>query len=294
MDVLERLPSTKCLQVFVVVADVLNFTHAAEQLNMTQGAISRQILSLEELLGVSLFDRLTRKLKLTQSGELFLQHAQRVLVELQLAKSALSSNQNTVRICAPSCISSWLLQKIAGFQQLFPDYEVELTATTRHSGAADLDHFDLWIRYSETEQVHPYHSRLLFSERLSPVVSPTVWDLNLPARQQLESLTWLHPNSQQLDWKLWLAKNTEIASQSNTNQHFATLDQAVNAAVAGFGVAMGDVELARRDIELGRLLLPFSETVRSGKSYFISSLSERSRSAVEQFEHFLHQSEPVS
>ncbi|ORT52111.1 hypothetical protein ST37_03665 [Vibrio sp. qd031] len=287
---LERLPSTKSLQVFVVVAELLNFTHAAEQLNMTQGAISRQILSLEDQMGVSLFERLTRRLKLTPSGYVFLQYAQRAIIELQLAKSALSNTQNTVRICAPSCISSWLLQKIAGFQQRFPDHEVELTATTKHTSVADLNHFDLWVRYSEHEQLPPYYSRLLFAEKLSPVVSPAMWQSDLPDVEQLTGLTWLHPSSEHKDWKLWLAKTLGNNVLSQANQHFATLDQAVNAAIGGFGVAMGDVELARRDIELGRLIQPFDATVSSGKSYYISSLTQHSRSAVEQFEQFLLES----
>lgn len=285
-----RLPSTKSLQVFVEVTQKLNFTHAAEELNMTQGAISRQIIGLESLLNVTLFERHARKLKLTRQGEEFLIKVEKLLFDLNSAVAELQLNQSKVKLCVPSCITSWLLERINNFQLKFPELEVELTSTMKHGTQPKFQDFDLVVMYGKAFESDLYHTDLLFEEVLTPVVSPLIWSQSVEPRSErvvLEALTLLHPNKEHSDWKLWLSQQSLSDLSAKSNLQFSSLDQAMNAAVSGFGVAIGDLELAKRDLNLGRLLKPFDASVRTEKGYYLLSPKTLNNEAATQLLSFL-------
>lgn len=265
-----HLPSTKTLQAFLATAEHLNFTRAADALNLTQGAISRQILALEDLLGVKLFFRHARGLSLTQQGVKFVPHAEDVLRRLRMAIDDVSSTPSTIKLNAPSCVTSWLLPRLMAFQDAHPDIDVELTSTIKHHPDPNFDLFDAVISYGKTPKLPSVMSHLLFEERLTPICRPELLqtyggELSV---KQLTQFTWLHANTEQSDWKLWLTHHGERGLASKLNQHFSTLDQAMNAAQQGFGIAVGDVTLAEQDLAMKRLMMPFDDTVLSGHSYY--------------------------
>lgn len=272
-----RLPSTKNLQAFLATAYYLNFTHAAESLSMTQGAISRQIQSLESIMGVTLFYRQARGLALTAEGDKFVPFAEDIIRRLQTSIREVADSANRIKISAPSCITSWLLTRIAHFQQQFPDVNVELTSTTEHHLVPSFDRFDLIIRYGKPIRSKAHQQILLFDELLAPVCSPELWqqisgaDGNNPVDsvEILRQCTWLHANQAQSDWLMWLETLEQTNIKAKGNQTFATLDQAVNAALQGFGIAIGDVTLAQQDLKLKRLIQPFEHSVKSGSSYHL-------------------------
>lgn len=276
-----RLPSTKELHAFVITAEELNFTSAAQRLNVTQGAVSRQILALEQRLEASLFERHARGLYLTEKGAEFLPLIEAALNQIQRAVEKISLDKNIIRLKAPSCITSWLLPKLMQFQQTHPDIDVELTSSINHKVNLSTEHFDAAISYGELEKLpkldHQLSSELLFEEKLTPMCSPSLFTEITPlALEKLTHITWLHATPDKSDWKLWLkqlSKNLhcpEINSMRvKQNQHFATLDLSINAAVQGFGMAIGDVTLAKTELEMGRLTTPYPLEVSSGKGYFL-------------------------
>jgi len=266
-----RLPSTKEMQAFIVTADHLKLTSAAQVLNVTQGAVSRQILSLEEKLNVRLFDRNARGLTLTGKGLDFLPLIKQVINDMQSAIGKISNVKPVIRLKVPSCITTWLLPKIMTFQQAFPEIAVELTSSVKHDINFSSESFDAAICYLTQVKDKTLISEILFEEYLTPVCAPS---LLLKGKTKLsiaemKNLPWLHSTPQQSDWALWLTKANSLSFTSNHNQHFATLDLAVSAARQGFGISIGDVTLASLDIASGRLSRPHSLQVKSGKGYYL-------------------------
>ncbi|MCG9676820.1 LysR family transcriptional regulator [Vibrio sp. Isolate24] len=287
-----RLPSTKNLQAFLATAEYLNLTHAAESLNMTQGAVSRQIQSLESLMGVSLFYRRARGLALTPEGSLFLPLAQDIIKRLQRSVREVSESANRVKLLAPSCITTWLLARLANFQQANPDVNVELTSTTKHQLHPDFDSFDMVIVYGKPARSKQVSQTLLFDEILAPVCSPQLWSQCVeeddPVQDTLVNrFMWLHANQEQSDWALWCDSSNESALKGTGNQTFATLDQAMHAAQQGFGMTVGDVTLADQDIKSNRLLCPFDKRIRSGNSYFLLSANQEPNDSVKALSDWL-------
>lgn len=273
-----KLPSTKNLQAFLATAHYQNFTHAAEALNMTQGAISRQIQALEAIMGVALFYRQARGLSLTPEGDKFVPLAEDIIKRLTASVREVAESANRIKINAPSCITSWLLARIANFQQEFPDVNVELTSTTKHEAVPNFDSFDLIITYGKPTRSKVVNQAVLFEEYLAPVCSPELWHRvdAIGDEHVLKQFTWLHANQEQSDWKLWLDSAGLAKLNGKGNQTFATLDQAMNAAQQGFGIAIGDITLAAQDLKLKRLIQPFEQSVATGNGYHLLHLREQS------------------
>ena len=266
-----RLPSTKQLQAFLVTANHLNFTLAAHVLNVTQGAVSRQIISLEEQLKVRLFNRHARGLTLSAQGREFLPLVEHALNQIYHAVEKVSNDKPVIKLKVPSCITTWLLPKIMTFQQAYPEIDVELTSSINHQINFSTESFDAAICYGFTPKEKTLVSNLLFEEHLTPVCAPSLLPRGESSLsiEQIKSMTWLHATPQKSDWLLWLAKAQSTSSAAEQNQHFATLDLAVSAAIQGFGISIGDITLAKLDLESGRLVAPHKLLVESGKGYYL-------------------------
>ena len=266
-----RLPSTTEMQAFIVTADHLKFTLAAQRLNVTQGAVSRQIISLEKKLDIQLFHRHARGLSLTEKGEQFLPLVKQIINQMKSAVAEVSSVNPVVRLKAPSCISNWLLPKIMAFQHAFPDITIELTSSIKHDINFSSEAFDAAICYCEQVSDQRLISQRLFDEVLTPVCSPSLLpdDTTVLSIKEMRSYPWLHSTPQQHDWKQWLALAGVDNLPVKHQQHFATLDLAVSAAKQGFGISIGDIVLASSDVKTGQLIMPHELQLRSGKSYYL-------------------------
>lgn len=287
-----RLPSTKNLQAFLATAEHLNFTHAASAMAMTQGAISRQIQSLESMMGVSLFYRHARGLALTPDGLKFVPLAEAVIHQLQNAVREVAESANRIKLNAPSCITTFLLEKLTAFQISHPDINVELTSTTKHQLHPNFDSFDLVIMYGRASATKRVRQVLLFEERLSPVCAPQIWhqaqqEGGGDAFQSLRRVNWLHANAEQSDWQLWIDSIGLSQLRGARNQTFATLDQAMNAAQLGYGMTVGDLTLAARQIEHQQLIQPFEHEVLSGKGYYLMAPADSDNPNLSAFVEWL-------
>jgi len=254
------------IHAFLVTARHLNLTRAASELCITQGAVSRKIATLESWLGFALFTRHARGLHLTEQGAALLPELQQGFAMLVNATEKASRSNASIRLIAPTCAMRWLVPRLVALEQQRPDIHVALTTTLDHG--SQLDNFDAAIVFGPS----PAGSICLFEERLTPVMASSV----TPPTQigELAKFTFLHPTPDSRDWQLWLA-GLDAALPMARNQHFATMDLAISAAIQGFGVTVADVTLVQNDVVNGRLIAPFATSVATGASYSLLQRAEK-------------------
>ncbi|MBY4951099.1 LysR substrate-binding domain-containing protein [Pantoea sp. DY-17] len=254
------------IHAFLVTARHLNLTRAASELCITQGAVSRKIATLESWLGFALFTRHARGLHLTEQGAALLPELQQGFAMLVNATEKASRSNASIRLKAPTCAMRWLVPRLVALEQQRPDIHVALTTTLDHG--SQLDNFDAAIVFGPS----PAGSICLFEERLTPVMASSV----TPPTQigELAKFTFLHPTPDSRDWQLWLA-GLDAALPMTRNQHFATMDLAISAAIQGFGVTVADVTLVQNDVVNGRLIAPFATSVATGVSYSLLQRAEK-------------------
>ena len=266
---MKRLPPLPALHMFWVTAQCCNFTRAAEQLHITQGAVSRQIAGLESHLGYALFQRQARGLSLTEEGREWSLRAQQVFGLIGEAVEQIGSRRQTLQLKASTCVMRWLLPRLMQWQKERPDVPVELTTTVAYTVDFRREQFDAAVIYAPIAE-QSAEARHLFDEQLTPVCAPALLDvLHTPADLQQQGL--LHPTRDERDWALWLsAANTRLSNLSQ-GHHFETLDLAMTVASQGSGVAIGDSALIGEDVKAGRLVMPFELRVPTGMGYYLVS-----------------------
>lgn len=264
---MKRLPPLPALHTFWVTAQCCNFTRAAEQLHITQGAVSRQIAGLESHLGYALFQRQARGLSLTEEGREWSLRAQQVFGLIGEAVEQIGSRRQTLQLKASTCVMRWLLPRLMQWQKERPDVPVELTTTVAYTVDFRREQFDAAVIYAPIAE-QSAEARHLFDEQLTPVCAPALLDvLHTPADLQQQVL--LHPTRDERDWALWLsAANTRLSNLSQ-GHHFETLDLAMTVASQGSGVAIGDSALIGEDVKAGRLVMPFELRVPTGMGYYL-------------------------
>jgi LysR family glycine cleavage system transcriptional activator len=269
---MKRLPPLPALHTFLVTAQHCNFTRAAQQLHITQGAVSRQIAGLEEHLGYALFQRQARGLSLTREGQDWLPRVQQVFALIDQGVREVGGRSATLQLKAPTCVMRWLLPRLMEWQALRPDVPVELTTTVQHGVDFRHEGFDAAVVYGSAPN-HGLRVRKLFDEQLTPVCAPSLLDGSVPLAQ-LEDLAGhmlLHPSRDEHDWRLWLQAAGAGFDLHGPRQHFETLDMAMAMASQGTGVAIGDWALIGDDLRSGRLCMPFGLKVMTGKAYYLAS-----------------------
>jgi LysR family glycine cleavage system transcriptional activator len=267
---MKRMPPLPALHTFLITAQCCNFTRAAEQLHITQGAVSRQIAGLEEHLGYPLFIRLARGLALTAEGREWLPRVEKIFGLISEAAEQIGQRRETLQLKAPSCVMRWLLPRLLQWQKERPDVPVKLTASLQHGVDFQREQFDAAVIYGPPPDNSP-GALHLFDEQLTPVCSPLLLKgspaLNAPADLQQHLL--LHPTHDIQDWSVWLNAAQLNLNNVSSGQHFETLDQAMSMASHGTGVAIGDWSLIGDDLRAGRLVMPFELKVKTGLAYYV-------------------------
>lgn len=269
-----RLPPLYALRAFEAAARHASFTRAAEELAITQSAVSRHIRTLEEHFACRLFERSGRNLRLSESARLLLPGVRDGFDALERACTALSADDATLRLKAPSTLTMrWLLSRLSRFRLHNADIEVQLTSAWMDVDKVDFHHepFDCAVLLSSDGAfAEEWESVELFAEWLIPVCAPEAaaagdWDL---ARLQATEL--LHPTPDRRDWRRWL-QAMQLGEQVplKGGQVFDTLELGIVAAGRGYGVSIGDLVMIAEDVEQGRLGLPWPSAVASGDSYYL-------------------------
>lgn len=267
---MKRLPPLPALHTFLVTAQCCNFTRAAEQLHITQGAVSRQIAGLESHLGYPLFQRQARGLSLTAEGREWLPRMQQVFELINGAVDEIGGRNRHLRLKAPTCVMRWLLPRLLQWQKERPEVPVQLTTTIAHGVDFGREPFDAAVMYGAPPPP-TLGSRHLFNEQLTPVCSQPLLEGPVPLRSpaDLQQHLLLHPSHDQRDWQTWLKAAGTPLDTLGKGQHFETLDLAMSVASQGTGVAIGDWALIGDDLSAGRLVMPFELKVPTGQAYYL-------------------------
>jgi LysR family glycine cleavage system transcriptional activator len=300
MNTRTRRPlSLSNLRAFEAVARRLSFSDAAEELFVTQSAISRQIKALEDELGAALFVRGTRHVELTQHGRVLLRAVEGSLGQIDASVRQIRQTRSRKRVSVTTFASFgslWLLPRIEAFQRQHPDIDIRVSATDT---IADLDdpELDLSLRYCSPAQA-PEGAVRLFGEVLTPVVSRSLSDqirrgqappLAKPtdlAHHTLAEEDDTKTSTEFLSWRRWLTLQGQPSLEPKRWLYLNFTYQQVQAALAGHGVALARVALVFEALQRGELIEPFGDAGRMDSPYLywliVSPLAE-ARPEVVQF-----------
>lgn len=274
---LRQLPSLDFLRGFEAAGRSLSFTRAAQELFVTQSALSRQVQALESALGVTLFVRRHRALALTPAGAAFHRDVTAALRALAVAADAARGGGRAPGLTLSTTVSFaslWVIPRLLRFRARHPDVDVYVSADDR---LVDLGRgeVDVAVRYLADARA-PEGSVRLFGERLLPVVSPRLLrrggtPLAKPADLAQHVLLHLDdPDGRTpwLEWSVWLASNGVPGLEPAGSLRFRLYDQLIQAAVGGQGVALGRLPLIADLLRDGRLVAPFPRRYDSARGYF--------------------------
>ncbi len=288
---MNKLPPLDALRGFDAAARHLSFARAAAELFVTPSAISRQIKTLEDDLGVRLFARTTRKLDLTPAGETLARTVAEALRALAATAASLrGGGTRTVTLTASTGIASlWLVPRLASFQKLHPDVDVRLSVNNR---TLDLQRegIDLALRYGPADAIPPGAEKL-FGEEVFPVGSKAV--VGVHARRPMTAKDYAGAvllsydgigATPARDWGSWLAALGFADVKPRSVLSFNHYDQTIQAAVAGQGLALASGPLVRGLLETGQLVALAGTRRRvEARAYFLVRAAATSRPEVERF-----------
>lgn len=262
--------------------------HAATELGVTDGAVSHQIRVLESELNVQLFRRGRSTLTLTHQGERLAPLVQRAFELLDYAIQGVELHTMDAGLtiaCEPAMAAKWLAPRLGDFLAAHPDLHVSLKPlwdnTTLSRGK-----IDAIICYGSIEQPG-YHTELLAQLHFFPVMSPLLQHGPKPVRKPRDLIrhTLLYEDDA-TDWQQWLVANGIDAAEMHgiqlTNAHMT-----IDAAIAGYGVALGDAVLAAADLQSGRLVRPFKSSIPAPKPYLLVTADDPRSNRVAAFRNWL-------
>jgi LysR family glycine cleavage system transcriptional activator len=300
MNQVRRRPlSVGPIRAFEAVARHLSFRAAAEELSLTQSAVSRQIQSLEEDLGATLLSRGTRKVELTSEGAIFLRALAPSLTRIDTAVQQIRQSQGRRVVSVntfASFASMWIIPQMEAFQREHPEIDIRVQATDVLANPDDPE-FDLILRYSGRHKAPPEAQRL-FGEVITPVISPWLAEqirqgssppLSRPEHIAQYTVTEEddpRPSAEYLSWRYWLAQMGAPGVQPRRWLYLNFTYQQVQAALAGQGLALARLPLVAEQLERGDLVEPFGPAgrVATPQAYWlITPAQSRSRSEVEEF-----------
>lgn len=272
-----KIPSTAALVAFEAAARHQSFTRAAEELALTQSAICRQIGGLEEFLGLELFRRSRRGVKLTEAGQ---SYARRVATQLDaverdtLAVMGQQGAQTIELALVPTFGTQWLLPRLRQFQALHPEITVNLTNRTRPFLFADTE-FDAAIYFGDGDWsgtvAHP-----LMPEHSAPVCSPALMNgaQELTA-QAIAEMPLLQQTTRPYAWRQWFDSLGMKIARDMTGPRLELFSMLAQAAEHQMGVALIPPFLIQRELAEGRLVIAHPHSFRRADQAYHLMIPER-------------------
>lgn len=270
----------------------MSFTKAADELNVTPGAVSQQIKALEDFIGAPVFRRHKRTLLLTDEAQASLPVLRDGFDRLAEAAGLLMARGDSGRLTvsvAPSLAAKWLVPRLDSFREAHPEIDVWISADMEVVDFSS-DDVDLAIRYGGGRYAGVVVEHLM-AETIVPVCSPRllIGDKPLKTPQDLALHPLLHDGSPAYDensptWPMWLKAAGVKGVDGSRGPKFNQSSLVIEAAVAGKGVALAKSQLALADLEAARLVIPFDLTTPSAFAYYI--VHPQSRAALPQVKAF--------
>lgn len=271
------LPSLDLLHTFAAVVRNRSFTLAAEELCLTQSAVSRQIRSLEDALTLRLFRRLHRAIEVTPEGQRLFESVTRGLDDIGkcLAELGAAAKAPQITVCASVAFAwFWLMPRLERYRAQHPDIDLRVLATDQPvlPGTGEVD---LAILFG-SGQWEGLHAQLLFGERVYPVCSPAYLrdhpELRRP--EDLLDQTLLHleygkPSLGGVDWRTWLLRQGVNGQPVRRGVRFNAYPMVLQAAEAGHGVALGWSYITDPLLAEGRLVCPVNRAMETRDGYYL-------------------------
>ncbi|HEX3919679.1 MAG TPA: transcriptional regulator GcvA [Caulobacteraceae bacterium] len=276
METRRRLPPLNALRAFEAAARHLNFSRAADELSVTPGAVSQQIQNLEDYVGVALFKRTPKGLLLTDAAQMALPALREAFDRLAEAASLLTAAVDGRRLtltAPPSFAAKWLVPRLKGFEEAYPQIDVWLSADMDIVDFA-AGEVDLAVRYGAGRYPGLELQRLL-SETVIPVASPALMsETPLERPEDLAHFTLLHdgsPNADEScpDWSMWLAARGVRGVDGTRGPRFNQSSMVIEAAMGGRGIALAKRTLAQDDLDAGRLVVPMQIATAVDFAYYL-------------------------
>lgn len=278
-----RLPPLNALRAFEAAGRHLSFKQAAIELCVTQGAVSRHILNLEEHLGVSLFNRSHRQVTLTATGVAYLQETRDAFLRISdaTARTQSRTGERTLRIKAPpTCSIRWLVPRLGRFHALHPEIAVQVT-TSHDPLDFERDDVDVGVHYGEGVSAG-WHAERLFGEVLVPICGRALLrrNQNRSAPRDIARHVLLHSIRRPTDWRQWLDAAGLHGLRATQELTFENSTMTYQGAVDGLGVAIAQKALIADDVTSGRIVVPSDIEVCNASAYYLVYPAARDKSAM--------------
>jgi len=290
--VADRLPSLTSLRAFEAAARHLSFTAAADELNVSHSAVSHQIKALEADIGVRLFHRHTRMVELTDAGQQYFAPVSQAFERLKMATdevraAAAAPSALTVQVYVTMAMR-WFLPRLNTFQERYPDIEVQISTSYKdfEFNRRTVDAGFLYVRAREPGLYY----RFLYEGWMFPVVSPASVERYGPLTKPADLIRYplLSVYTAADDWAIYLQAAGVSQTPPLRKVSYDSYILALEAAVAGEGVAMAEMAFVRADLAAGRLIKPFDFAVRRpGDWYFACEVNRRDEPHIRRFEDWL-------
>jgi LysR family glycine cleavage system transcriptional activator len=265
-----RLPPLNGLKAFEAAARSESFTRAAEELNVTQGAVSHQVKALEDAFGLKLFHRERQRLILSEAGREYLAVVRDALDRIAVGTDRLLQRQESGVLTvstSPDFAAKWLVNRLSRFAENFPDVDLRVAAATHYADFAR-DDVDVAIRHGDGHWPGLDVVRL-YSERLFPVCSPKL----VAGRNRITKATDLlkFPLLRLEDAKNWtrLFEAAGVKASVGPGPVLTRASMLIDAAIDGQGIALARTALAAWDLINGRLVRPVDASLRMANTYWI-------------------------
>lgn len=266
-----QMPGTRALATFEAAARHLNFTRAADEVGLTPAAVSYQIKEIEEQLGIVLFHRTSRTIRLTAAGRLLFEAAGDALETLRQALGKarkLSRGERMLRVTAdPVFAGKWLMPRVENFRNANPDIELRFDVSSQVRDF-DGDDVDVGIRFGQGKYAGLTTVRL-FDNMIVPVCGPSLLRAGPPLRQPsdlahhtLAHIDWSGQGLVWPNWSMWMAAAGVEDFDDSRCVVFGESSQVIQAALAGSAVGLVDFEMVAQDLSEGRLIRPFDLSIK--------------------------------
>ena len=266
----QRLPPLNALKAFEAAARHESFTRAAEELFVTQGAVSHQVKALETELGIKLFNRERQRLVITEAGRNYLAVVRDAFDRIALGTERLLQQQSAGTLTvstSPDFAAKWLVHRLGHFAESHPEIDLRVSATLHHVDFAR-EEVDLAVRHGDGNWPGLDTTRLS-SEQLFAVCSPKLAaDRRLRKPANILKCPLIHMDDRK-DWSRWLEAAGVAGADVTHGPVMNRASMVIDAAINGQGIALARTTLAAWDLLNGRLVRPFPEALRLSKSYWI-------------------------
>lgn len=272
-----KLPPLRAIQAFEAVGRLGSVREAADELGISQGAVSQQLRKVEDVLGVRVLERRGRRLELTTWGRLYHQRIAAGFDELRAAQEVLATarmKSGLVVSCLPSLAIKWIGPQLLDWQTAHSGANIRLIGTEAEPRLQD-DETDFRISYGEKRRDFEHHSEM-FTDWVTPACAPALLarhPLHDPAdvlRMPLLGIEWDRGHRSPPTWEDWAAKIGETWRGATGEVVFSLSSAAIDAAVNGRGFVLGQMAMIADELASGRLVVPFDIRIRMPDPYFLA------------------------